>query len=180
MNNLMGVTKMNNLKDLNENVVIDFIDKYYQKKQYIDIVDIANELGIDVYSDNLGKEPAYIEYEKDTNSFFIVVNEENSEVRQRFSVAHELAHFILHQDNIKKHGRVGREAECSLTIKEEREADTLAAKMLMPQEIFSQGLDKNQKVSEDQVQRLASKFQVSKIAAIRRLRELGFYVPYYE
>ena len=68
-----------------------------------------------------------------TQDFSIVVNGRHAAVRQRFTVAHELAHFILHRGLIGD----GMEEDAlyrsdRLSDRQEIEANRLAAEILMP------------------------------------------------
>jgi Zn-dependent peptidase ImmA (M78 family) len=70
----------------------------------------------------------------------IVVNEDDSPNRQRFTIAHELSHFIMHQKYIKN----GKEYTVLLRrplknhkySSEEQEANCFAANLLVPIEIL--------------------------------------------
>lgn len=88
------------------------------------------------------------------------------ERRQRFTIAHEIGHFLLHgQRAVAERGGATNAA----TAGYEREADQFAAELLMPaafmrQAVLEDGLD---------VDRLADRFEVSVGAMRQRLRRLG-------
>lgn len=151
----------------------------------INLIEIANSLGIDVYTTKEIKQSSFIAYDAETENYEIYLNENEVGTRQRFSIAHEIAHFVLHKNKIKTFGVVGRECEQSLSVAEEKEADTLAAEILMPTCICNEYLT-NHSITMDTVidyqivKDFAKEFGVSILAAIVKLRELGYYVKYIE
>ncbi|MEJ7736322.1 MAG: ImmA/IrrE family metallo-endopeptidase [Chitinophagaceae bacterium] len=110
-------------------------------------------------------------------------NKNESRVRNRFSVAHELGHYILHKDGsdlfVDKQFRVmyrGTNTD-GVNYTHEREANEFAACLLMPdnlvrEEIASLELDYT---DEDIIKILAKKFDVSTVAMSIRLSNLGFF-----
>lgn len=110
-------------------------------------------------------------------------NSSHARVRQRFTVAHEIAHFILHQ---KKNRRsqlfidpfvIFRRDDSSATgnDRQEIEANRFGAALLMPatlvrKEIKRHGLDLD---DEDALAFLAKRFKVSTAAMTYRLNALG-------
>jgi len=118
-------------------------------------------------------------YRADTGSTVLAVNDWHAEVRQRFTIAHELGHLQLHPDALFVDGFLARDGESSLAIKsEEIEANAFAAELLMPrQSVVTElnlavedgvGLDLK-RVSA----RLATRFKVSEQAMQYRLVNLG-------
>lgn len=110
-------------------------------------------------------------------------NSSHARVRQRFTVAHEIAHFVLH---LKKNRRsqlfidpfvIFRRDDNSRAgnDREEVEANRLGAALLMPagllrKEIRKHGLDLD---DEDALGFLAKRFRVSTVAMTYRLNALG-------
>lgn len=156
------------------------------KEGYIDVIKLANTYGLDVYAtSDHDSFNAYIDYDDNTGKYSIVVNETHPETRRRFSIAHELAHFVLHDDEVKKRGKIHRSNKDSIIYneQEEKDADQLAAEILMPSELidsYIKGLSitKDTTFDETIVKELAQKFNVSPLVAILRLRSLEFKVPY--
>jgi hypothetical protein len=96
----------------------------------------------------------------------IVLNGSGDSGRRRFSIAHEIGHFVLHPQRVRpeRGGAVNAAGR-----REEREADAFAAELLMPEHLVreavgEQGLD---------VSRLADRFEVSRKAMQTRLTSLG-------
>jgi Zn-dependent peptidase ImmA (M78 family) len=110
-------------------------------------------------------------------------NSSHARVRQRFTVAHEIAHYVLH---LKKNLRsqlfidpfvIFRRDDNSSTgnDREEVEANRFGAALLMPstlalREIKKHGLDLD---DEDALAFLAKRFRVSTVAMTYRLNTLG-------
>ncbi len=115
---------------------------------------------------------------KEDGQYIIRVNRFEKRERQRFTIAHEIAHFLLHRDIIdqSKDGITDsvlyRSGE-SLSI--EFEANRLAADIIMPlgaiqekkKEIFGE-----HPVNEEMIEHLAEIFEVSKPAMEVRLSQL--------
>lgn len=78
--------------------------------------------------------------------------------RQRFSVAHELGHLVLHEQ-----GRTGKELEA--------EADRFAAELLTPRAAIAQDLPRNPTLNS--LAMLKTSWGVSIKSLVRRARELG-------
>lgn len=151
----------------------------------INTIEIANMLGIKVYKTTDITQSSFIAFDKDENCYSIYINSKEVGTRQRFSIAHEIAHFLLHKERIISFGIVGRQCDESLTLTEEKNADTLAARILMPENCVWEYMN-NLKISDNDklnlriIKDFAKEFEVSLIAGILRLRELGYYVGYIE
>ncbi len=108
-----------------------------------------------------------IKYED--GQYIIRVNRHEARNRQRFTIAHELAHFLLHKNIIDsspdgiKDNVLYRSGEPEHI---EFEANRLAANIVMPMELVRQALqvDFNGMVTEATIEALAARFQVSKAA----------------
>ena len=167
------------------NSIVKQAENLKNAKGRIDIIELANSLGLKVYTTAEISVPSFIAYDKENKCYEIFVNSKEKVTRQRFSVAHEIAHFIEHKDKIMEFGIVGRQNDYSLSAKEEAQADTLAANILMPENCLDEYL-KNENIGLDTkidlniVQKIARTFEVSLISVIMRLRGLGYYVKYIE
>jgi Zn-dependent peptidase ImmA (M78 family) len=109
----------------------------------------------------------------------IGVNARHHENRQRFTLAHELAHHHLHSksptvyvDGMMVHFR-GEDAQGPVPI--EVEANAFAAALLMPEDFLRDdlGTESFDMYDESAVRRLAQKYKVSVQALTIRLMELG-------
>lgn len=110
-----------------------------------------------------------IECEKD-GPCIITVNICHPRTRQRFTIAHEIAHFVLHRnqigDGITDDGRYRSDG---LSDSIERQANSYAADILMPWELVI----KKRRDGCVSAEALAKEFDVSKAVAEIRLRELA-------
>jgi len=134
----------------------------YQAQAPVDVVAIASDLGINVWADSfpdsisgkIFRDPM----NGGTTGFSIVVNESHSFVRQRFTVAHEIAHFVLHRRKLESGDLIDDAMYRSgLTSKEETAANRLAADILMPLPLIRKLLDAGIRDPKS----LASRLQVS-------------------
>jgi len=120
------------------------------------------------------------------NRAAIGYNAMHAPVRQRFTIAHEIGHYVLHVLNVKTppHSRlfvdryvVYRRGEDSATgnDQEEVEANTFAAALLMPERLVREDIKKHRfdLDDEDDLSALARHFNVSASAMSNRLANLG-------
>jgi Zn-dependent peptidase ImmA (M78 family) len=102
------------------------------------------------------------------------------DVRQHFTLAHELGHYFLHQDILKKEnglidedkdldaGRMLYRLDDATYDRIEREANHFAASLIMPNELVRKAW-----AATASIQECARIFKVSNIAMSIRLTELG-------
>lgn len=143
----------------------------YQRNPPVDLDSIARDLGIKVYKRPLGKAIAG-QIMRDRISggpsgFSIWVNSEEHPNRQRFTLAHEIAHFILHRDLIETGIVDDTMYRSSLSNYYEVQANRLAADILMPVRLV-----KAWRVREIDPVRLAILFRVSSEAMKIRLQSI--------
>ncbi|TPG43555.1 ImmA/IrrE family metallo-endopeptidase [Sphingomonas koreensis] len=103
------------------------------------------------------------------DKFVIKVNRFESKERQRFTIAHEIAHYLLHRDRINSGIVDSVLYRSKLSSKIEAEANKLAADIVMPSEsVFALMNELPKPITEDAIYNLATDFEVSKQAmAIR-------------
>lgn len=101
----------------------------------------------------------------------IRVNSHDVKVRQRYTIAHEIAHFLLHRHLLKDGIQDTPLYRSHLPSKIEREADALAADILMPMDTVQSLLKKNAEKykGERLYEVVAESLEVSKIALKIRL-----------
>lgn len=118
--------------------------------------------------------------------WIIVVNEDDAEVRQRFTIAHELGHLLLHRYTTTHADsgfkvRFRDQASSAGSVREEIEANQFAAELLMPEDLVSSylertGFDYASPDTDDAtariLEKLAKKFQVSQQAISFRIANL--------
>jgi Zn-dependent peptidase ImmA (M78 family) len=133
---------------------------------------LAEALGIVVLRSSLPLNIAgQIEPAKDAPSGYrIKVNRHDTPERQRFTVAHEIGHYLLHRDVIGDGVTDSILYRSSLGSFRETEANQIAADIVMPATVLKEALAEIGGVRDDgAVERLASKFKVSKPAMAIRL-----------
>ena len=110
----------------------------------------------------------------------IGVNQNQSTVRQRFTVAHEIGHFVLHRDQaelfIDKTYVAFRSSETGFSQdRSEIQANQFAAALLMPEELVQEKLGNKvlDMADAEIIEDLAGEFGVSSQAMTFRLENLG-------
>ena len=123
----------------------------------------------------------YKDLEKEVSGFYknglITINKNQSPNRQRFSIAHELGHHVLHgqtffrTEHVSK-GAIQKESERG-SLQIEVEANRFASQLLMPKDRLEKDINSTS-VTEEEIEELAQKYQVSAIALSNRLSTIGF------
>ncbi len=104
------------------------------------------------------------------SGYLIKINRHDPSRRQRFTAAHELAHFLLHRDQIGQGIKDDVLYRSSLSDRREAEANRLAADILMPDELVQEALNTAQLLKlEDVVGYTADRLEVSEAAMKIRL-----------
>jgi hypothetical protein len=144
----------------------------HQKEPPIMLGPIARELGIRVRLIPLGKSIAGQIMRDPVNGgssgFSIWINSDDAQNRQKFTLAHEIAHFILHRDLIESGIVDDTMYRSELGSIYETQANQLAADILMPIRLVK----KWRAIIPDPKQ-LAKKFDVSEQAMKIRLGGLA-------
>jgi Zn-dependent peptidase ImmA (M78 family) len=124
--------------------VLEILRKHTQTAP-VDVEAIAGDLGINVVRDFLGEKISGKIQRDDAGEYTIVVNAAESPVRQRFTIAHEIAHYLYHRDLIgdgvsdSPAYRAPDEAVYETTPLERRhetQANQFAANILMPKDLI--------------------------------------------
>ncbi|MFL9873836.1 ImmA/IrrE family metallo-endopeptidase [Paraburkholderia megapolitana] len=150
----------------------------------VDVEVVAKQMGCKVMFQALKSDLSGLLVNQPGNCL-IGVNSHQSKTRQRFTIAHELGHFLLqHKGEMFVDGTVLRRDENSsrATDPQEIEANRFAAALLMPAEWVYAKLTENRKQSpngsvEEVTSALASQFDVSSQAMSIRLANLGCLIP---
>lgn len=130
------------------------------------VVALARELGIRVKRTNQWNDSVCGAIVKDPDGKFTIwTNGKHHENRRRFTVAHELAHFVLHRDAIGDGIEDDALFRSSLGGLIERQANAYAAELLMPMEQVQNCI----KDGASSIEQLAACMRVSKTAMSIRL-----------
>lgn len=143
----------------------------------VPVVRIAKMYGLDVIEYQFKKDDIsgiLVDY-YENGEWAIVINEKEPKKRKRFTIAHELGHFLLHTRitgeqfvDTKTNLSVFYRAVSIGSNSQEQEANLFAANLLMPkrevEEIYNEVQD---------IQKVADEFDVSQSAMSFRLTNLG-------
>lgn len=147
-------------------------------KAGVDVKKLAKAIGIELIEED---------FKNDVSGLFVISNDKQiisynknePKTRQRFTIAHEIGHFILHSKEqpifIDKTPKVMFRNTASTTgeVLKEREANAFAASLLMPMELVISEV-KNVPEGSDAIVYLAEKFNVSEQAMSFRLSNMGY------
>jgi Zn-dependent peptidase ImmA (M78 family) len=110
-----------------------------------------------------------------------LINSTHHENRKRFTLAHEIGHFMLHhgEDSFvdssdKKQIKVLFRLNHPQNSNIEKEANFFAASLLMPLELLQKEIDQFEGEKDDLISKLSNKFKVSNEAMGYRLLNLGY------
>ena len=124
------------------------------------------------------------EIRREGDRYIVSTSEDEHPFRQRFTLAHELGHFVLHKSLIGTgldDSKMYRSTESgdfyntSIKLVHERQANSFAAKVLMPKVLLRERIDGAKEVGgKPHISDLCNLFQVSFSAMKWRLVNLGW------
>jgi len=106
-----------------------------QKKLPVSVHAIADAIGLKVWQKSLPDCTGLVMKDETHGGYAgysIIAHSGDSHVQKRFTIAHEIAHFLLHQDQICGKIEDNRMYQSGMDISEECEANDLANKILLP------------------------------------------------
>ena len=142
---------------------IAIVDKY-RIETPVRLSALAEELGLEVYRSSLKPSISGLIEPSDTagSGYRIRINRHELSERQRFTLAHEIAHFLLHKDSIGGGVVDSVLYRSNLSSIKEVEANKLAAKIIMPMASVRLERQKLEGLDEEETAiALAEKFRVS-------------------
>ncbi|WP_144112032.1 ImmA/IrrE family metallo-endopeptidase [Paraburkholderia sp. BCC1886] len=156
--------------DAPERVAQSFLSQYWDQQLPVDPVAIAKAAGVRVYTNpEMDRYAGWFYEDEQTGKPTIEFNSNDPLMRQRFTVAHELAHYAL------RHGARPRDSVQAFSLANydpvEAEANKFATELLMPSAVVN-GLIRIRNVTDPEV--LASMFNTSAVAMKYRLKKLGW------
>ena len=166
-----------------EKKALELLKKYNKLKIPVPIKNLIKEIGINLSPYDLGEDVSGV-LVVDNGEYRIGYNSTESPARQRFTLAHELGHFMLHKnkqqevfvDNVTYMFRKNNARTKDYKI--EMEANQFAAAILMPKDLLKKEievLDDGFISDHDMIVELSKKFKVSQIAMTYRLNNLGYF-----
>jgi len=136
----------------------------FQDAPPVKLPDLARALGVPIKAATLGPGISG-EIRPAGDGFVIRINRHDPPKRQRFTVAHELAHFLLHRDQIGNGIEDDVLYRSSLSDWREQQANRLAADILMPSALLTEAKEAaEEKGVGDIVLYLSELFGVSEAA----------------
>lgn len=174
----------------NDKMIENKVEETFKRVDYkdnadaIDVILIAKKLGFIVANAGLSEDmDGFIIVEEGKDDILgihtdklIGVNASKGLEWKRFTIAHEIGHFILHYDRDADNGIYAHREHIKGKNEAENEADFFAANLLMPREKFMNKYRelKDKGLSYDEmIVLLANKFVVTQPTTIRRFKELG-------
>lgn len=165
------------------NDTASFINSIFSNNSEVDVPvkidNIVKGLNIDLVNYTFDEDISGVLVLNDSHST-IGINQAHSEVRKRFTIAHELGHFVLHKDqgNMFVDKVLYRKSFEGYTVKDERlerEANYFAANILMPANVINRYIETNNIdfYEDSDLQKMAKAFGVSSSAMTYRLINLG-------
>jgi len=162
------------------------------KKPHIPVEAIVKSLAVEIRTDRVDDGlSGFLVRSTDSGHAVIGVNARHSEGRRRFTIAHELGHYLLHEGEVVHFD--GHRPGFTVNLRSsdnfsagdsdiEREANLFAAELLMPARFLERDPrikridlfdEKNEAILED----LAKEYKVSVQALTYRLANLGLIDP---
>jgi Zn-dependent peptidase ImmA (M78 family) len=159
----------------------ELLERFSVKNPPVPVERIAKQLGIIVQYAPFDDELSGMAFLKE-GAEIIGINSNHHPNRQRYTLAHELAHICLHHSHLEAGVHVDQGSVNSLrrdlvsqegTDPLEREANAFAAELLMPRKLLAGALDDRMlDLDDDRLIALAKRFKVSLMALQYRLQRL--------
>jgi hypothetical protein len=128
---------------------------------------LARDLGLEVFTSSMkpGISGLIEPSETARSGYRIKINRHESVERQRFTLAHEISHYLLHREHIRNGVIDNTLYRSSLSNKQEIEANRLASRIVMPDAAVSQLRENYSGLTFDEmVHRMARDLRVSEPA----------------
>ncbi len=155
---------MNNHRSYIEELANKALESGGCTKPPVPVEDIAKKIGLTVVMFDF---PQTISGVLKKEKKAIGVNQNHHPLRRRFTVSHELGHFLLGHEGYKDEEFIDDRFDRPIPL--EREANLFASFLLMPKKWVEESIKKNGM----EIPRLAKEFQVSEQAMTIRLLELN-------
>ncbi len=145
----------------------------------VKVNDIPLKLGIDLRFAYLGAHISGM-LEWIGSTYRITINASDPSTRQRFTLAHELGHYMLHRhligdgvidDRAYRSTDKGKYHNTLIGPFEETRANKFAANLLMPRDLINSEKDKLTGNEDEIIEQMANKFEVSKQSMAIRLNK---------
>lgn len=175
--------------DLMNHAIKKIFDECRISAAPVDVKDIARQMGFDIYYGTFGnaklsgvmwdtKEPQLFDGKESKRC--ILVNSEDSEETQRFTIAHEIGHFIMHCDDSSNfyERRHSDPNDINPKLKKhEDNADFFAANLVLPSNlIVTYAMNNKWRGRKEIINQICTMFCVDVETVSRRFNELGLVI----
>lgn len=165
-----------------EIIATEIREMFGLKETPTQIANILNKVGFKIYSLEMdetlsGRIGIANEFKEILGSKKILqINSKDNRGHQRFTMAHELGHYIFDYDGHNRYANAYSLAEDDVNSPGEIRVNRFAAALLMPKNIFIDKYSARKTLGLDEVsicKSLAEEFEVSETAVSKRIVELG-------
>ena len=163
-----------------ENKSIELLNEFGLFKVPVNVVKLTRKMGITIEEQDLDDDVSGFLVRKD-GADIIGINKYHPDVRQRFTISHEIGHYKLHVEtplfvDYYKGSKLNRKATGGSLLME-KQANRFAACLLMPRKLVLEEISKldEEMEYESKLYSLSKKFEVSTAAMDYRLKALGLY-----
>jgi Zn-dependent peptidase ImmA (M78 family) len=150
----------------------------------VNVEAILRALDVEVRTDSDLSHEISGEIRRDGEKYIVSSSKDEHLYRQRFTLAHELGHYVLHKgligtglDDSKMYRSTkdGKFYNTDIKLSHERQANSFAAKVLMPKPLLRKKIDElSMHDSKPEISKLCNLFQLSYSAMKWRLVNLGW------
>ena len=167
-----------------EIIATEIREMFGLKETPTQIANILNKVGFKIYSLEMdetlsGRIGIANEFKEILGSKKILqINSKDNRGHQRFTMAHELGHYIFDYDGHNRYANAYSLAEDDVNSPGEIRVNRFAAALLMPKNIFVDKYTARKTLGLDEVsicKSLAEEFEVSETAVSKRIIELGLH-----
>ena len=138
------------------NIAEGVLERYGYDTFPLEVVELAEAIGLKVYDATFGRDDVSGMLKAQERAIYICQNDSN--VRQRFSIAHELGHYVLHfrgnvfegRDKVEHTSYRDTLSSLGFSVKEV-EANYFAANLLMPKKEVERLYRQNYKIGRAHV-----------------------------
>ena len=140
----------------------------YLSSYPVDIESMANDFKIEVKVLDIGANLRGSIQKKEDGNYIIELNSQDTELERRFTLAHEIAHYIYHREKIGNtkltDNRMYRSFNSNITDRDEHEANEVAMLLLLPPDLVEDFLNDHATCSvEEKRQKVSEAFQIPQV-----------------
>ena len=139
---------------------LTFVKNVFGEQTHYNPIDLCEFLDISLVLDKALNKDGYLVCNNGNKIIFVSSNIKNTH-RQKFIIAHELGHFLMHRDNLYSCDNISALSSIKMNSStQEREANTFSTQLLMPDNILLSRIP-NKTLHFEDIISIASFFDVS-------------------